>query len=274
MDLFLFFLLENIMYIISNTIKVTIETIADNKEFIGSIPDWISALFSIVAGIYIPMKLYNLGKRDEISRKLENEQNEIKNQKMLSIERCSKLYSSPIVKNDSVITIRYFEMVDINAILKSNCVISYQSQKEFISNYKALKLTIFLEDTTKIPASEFFLEKLDIWIIDNGILKEQIILNKYFNISFNKIFINKFGSVLNIYIIFDKKYNIIDYFKNLTDIRINIKARVNNPFNIITYANWNALATINGFSDDSKELQFTVENSLFQIDKIVEGKLN
>ncbi len=272
MDMILKFLLIIIKSIIINTINAIISSI-NSMNFIGTIPDWISAIFSMVAGVYIPIKLYNLGKNDEKLRKIENEQNDIKNQKLLSIERCGKLFSSPLINKDSYINIYNYEneLPNVCEILKDDCIMS---ENEYTNNYLnciLLRISIPLMETKSINISEFLIEEIDILKT-----RENTDNSKFFHINldnkYKKTFIKNKDIILNVYIVLDKK----DYFLKLLTSKepliIVLKLKVKNPFNIQTYETLNAKIIFNNEIkvNGIPRYSYIIKYSAIQIDSITD----
>lgn len=248
------------------------DLIINDINLIELIPVWISA----IADCSIPFILHHLAKKNEElrireikekenSEKLEKTASEKKQNELLSIERCSKLYSAPIAKANSSISLKLYNNFEISKNSSSHLLVSYNPAIKTNENIKALKLSLIFDEKNNIKTTKFIIDYLRIWIIDNSVTKDDIKLEYCLNDDFCKVFSNDDGTVLNIYILFDDNTPISNYFINFTDIRIILKGKVNNPFNIETEAIWNVIASYDSISENQDTFIFKTTNSIFQL---------
>lgn len=266
------FIYTLITIIIKNIVIMLKDVLLNNINVIEQIPNWISAL----AACYVPFVLHYLAEKNEKLRiienqekekreRLEKENNEKKHNELLSIERCSKLYSAPMAKNSYPFSIKLYNYCDISTHVESKLTISYKTADSFNQNCKLLRLSLVFEEKNDIPTTKFLIDNLEIWIIDNDTLKNTIRLDHCLNKDFCNVFSNKDGTVLNIYFLFDDEYPILDYFINYTDIRIVLEGKANNSFNIVTEATWNIIANYTDTSEDRTSYNYKTTNSLLQL---------
>lgn len=255
----------------SNSLFNFLSIWSNNIDIWGNIPDWLSAIFSIIAGIFIPLILYKLGKKDELARKIENEKNEKKNQELLSVERRGKLFSTPLINKDSHINIyNYKKIPNICVILKDYCVMS---EKEYTDNYlncRNIRISIPLKETTSINITEVLIEEIDI------INTEKENVSKFLHVNldnkYKKVFLNNINVILNVYIVLEKDDEILKYLSSKGPLLIIIKLKAKNPFNIQTVETLNAKITFDHEEEIEEALKYTyrINFSLIQVDSITD----
>ena len=260
------------IYILCNSLFEFLYSWSNNVDIWGNIPNWISAIFSIIAGIVIPLKLYELGKKDELARKNENIINEKRNQKLLSVERCGKLYSKPIIDRLSNIDI-YTNNYYIN--LNEECIITNTNDSTNINdNY--IKISIPLKEEGVIDISSFLLKNVDLYFSDNNnIYLNEFHFNKTIDNNFKNTFKNNGNTILNIFISCNDKSNLLYYFKTAYYCRIVLELNVINPFNIQTNGTWNAILILEpglNIHDDSI-FSYKIKDSLLRIEEIIDKNL-
>lgn len=251
----------------SNSLFNFLSAWSNNVDIWGNIPDWLSAAGTIA----IPFLLYYFQKKDEKARMDENEKNERRNQELLSVERCGKLFSTPIINKDSHINIyTYKQIPSISNILKDDCIMS---DKEYTDNYlncRNIRISIPLKETTSINITEILIEEIDI------ISAEEENISKYLHVNldnkYKKIFLNNTNVILNVYIILEKDDKILKYLSSKGSLLIIIKLKAKNPFNIQTAETLNAKIVF----DHEKEVEGTlrysyrINFSLIQVDSITD----
>ena len=254
---------------------------SNNVDIWGNIANWISAIFSIIAGIVIPLKLYELGKKDELARKTENEINEKKNQELLSIERRGKLHSKSRVDETSSILMTLYNSntPNIFEFLKRECVISENdiTNNNFF-NYKNLKLTFNLKEETSIDSSNFLLKEIDIHLYDN---EEEYINSYFYKINLDNepknIFTNNMIPILNINVLFNKTNNFEKELKNCKYIFFVIKLNIINLFKIQTNCTWNVKAinesNIWKNTNNNLSIKIPIDFSLLNVEQIIDKNL-
>ena len=265
----------------SNSLFNFLSKWSNNTDILGNIPDWISAIFSIIAGVFIPLILYKLGKKDELARKTENEINEKRNQELLSIERRGKLYSKSRVDETSNILMTLYNSNNPNIfkIIKRECEISENdiTNNNFF-NYKNLKLTFNLKEETSIDSSNFLLKEIDIHLYDN---KEKKINSYFYKINLDNepknIFTNNMIPILNINVIFNKTGNFEKELKNCKYIFFVIKLNIINLFKIQTNCTWNVKAinesNIWKNTNNNLSIKITIDFSLLNVEQIIDKNL-
>lgn len=256
----------------SNSLFNFLSKWSNNTDILGNIPDWISAIFSIIAGAFIPLILYKLGKKDELARKIENEKNEKKNQELLSIERRGKLYSKPVIDIDRNIILYY--NIPLPLTIAKECKIYSDEYDDNNKNLDFIRLSIPLREKGIIDISKFLLEKLELHFCndDSSERKTFYFYNKESN-EFKKAFISNNDSILNIYLFYNKDSNLVDYFKGEGNCRIVFPLKVINPLNIQSNGTWNAILFLGSqiiIDEEKNSISFKIKDSLLRIEEIID----
>lgn len=261
-------LLNNIYNYRLNFIKKLIE-----MQLIGSITDWINI---IILGIVLPLLFKIWEAKIEKQRNTLLKEEKRKNDKLLSVERCGKLYSKPTLSLDSSVTF-YTEkkILNIIKIIESECLISDTLETDNFLSYTSLKISIPFKENSSISISQFLLNEIDIHFFDNSeIWVKSLFFNKNLDMNFKNIISNTNGSILNIYILYNKNIDISNYISNY-NMRIVLKADVINPFKIQTSGTWNIILYSDFDTDfhDNSIFNFKIEKSIFQIEKITDKNI-
>ncbi len=258
----------------SNSLFNFLSIWSNNVDIWGNIPDWISAIFSIIAGAFIPLILYKLGKKDELARKTENEINEKKNQELLSIERRGKLYSKPVIDIHKDI-ILYYDNIYKVPNPKTECVL-YATNSN--SSFKLVRLSISLKEEGIIDISKFLIEKLELHFCNNDSSSrgETFFFNNREYNEFKDAFISNNDSILNINLYYTDDSSLVDCFKKDGICRIVFTLKVINPLNIQSNGTWNAILFLGSkiiIDEEKNTISFKIKDSLLRIEEIIDKNL-
>lgn len=251
-----------------------------NFSIIGSIPDWLSLFCSLISGIIIPMLLYYFGQKQQKIREEELKQNEYNNQRLVSIDRCAKLYSKPMVATSSKIDIYVHNSIQIiDKYLETNCVISDMAEINDYRNAKLLQLTLSFKEYSIINISSFLLEKLEIFFSDSSnYYLNSFFYNKNLDSKYKEVFFDSDNSLLTIYIytkIGNTTNNILKCLNSCSKAKITLEAKMINSFNIETSGTWKLvlLKEQSNNTQNSSTFNFSVDNSICQIAKIIDNNI-
>lgn len=270
---FLFYIFKNTQLVYS-----ILDFFSINHSIIGTIPDWISLFCSVISGILIPFFIYYLGQKQQKLRELEIKQNESNNIKLLSVDRCAKLHSKPMIINSSKIIFNARNSIpDISKILERDCVISNIVEVDNYLSIRYLKLILPFNESSTIDISSFLLDKFDIHFSDNSdCLIDSFFYDKNLDNKYKEVFFNSENSILTIYIV-DTKENydkLLKCIESCSKARIVLKINFINSFNIVTSGTWNATLKKEQFNEIQNNSTFIVEKSLHQIEKIYDNNIN
>lgn len=254
----------------SNSLFNLLSAWANNVDILGNIPDWISA----VGAIPIPFLLYYFQKKDEKAIRDENEKNEKRNQELLSIERRGKLYSKPIIDIDRNIILYY--NIPLPLAIARECKL-YSDEYDNNKNHDFIRLSISLKEEGIIDISKFLLEKLELHFCNNDSSeKETFYFQNKENNEFKNAFISNNDSILNIYLFYNKDFNLLDCFKEEGLCRIVFTLKVINPLNIQLNGTWNAILFLGSqiiIDEEKNNISFKIKDSLLRIEEIIDKNL-